>query len=203
MRVEQTLFVETEASLIEQARLGDSNAFGELVRNHYPSIITILYRLCGDEQLAEDAAQEAFIKAWVKLPSYHPQAPLRHWLYRIAVNTAHDLMRRRSDESMDDDEIVRTAELTDGTASSAQPGDPETALIEKEQSAMLQRALFDLPEASRAVLVLREYGDLSYQEIAHVLDIPIGTVMSRLNYARNRLQSILQEQTLKMENAYV
>lgn len=199
----QPLIVDLEVELIEKARQGDSNAFGELVRCHYPDIVTILYRMCGDEQLAEDAAQEAFIKAWVKLPSYHPQAPLRHWLYRIAINAAHDLLRQRSDLPVEDEELVAIAGQSSFPIAAMQPGDPEDAVIEKEQVALLQRALFSLPESSRIVLVLREYGSLSYHEIAHVLDIPIGTVMSRLNYARNRLQVILQEQTMKLENAYV
>lgn len=199
----QPLNVELEAELVEKARQGDSSAFGELVRCHYPEIVTVLYRLCGDEQMAEDAAQEAFIKAWVNLPSYHPQAPLRHWLYRIAVNAAHDLMRRRSDLPVEDVELAMIADRSCQMEAGSQPGNPESTLIEKEQAALLQKALYDLPEASRAVLVLREYGGLSYQEIAHVLDIPVGTVMSRLNYARNRLQNLLQDQILKTENTYV
>jgi RNA polymerase sigma-70 factor (ECF subfamily) len=83
-----------------------------------------------------------------------------------------------------------------------QAPDPETALIRKEQAALLQKGVRSLPEAARSVLVLREYGELSYQEIATVLDIPIGTVMSRLNYARNRLREVLKEQVFQPENEY-
>jgi RNA polymerase sigma-70 factor (ECF subfamily) len=79
---------------------------------------------------------------------------------------------------------------------------PETALIEKEQVALLQQAMQALPEATRSVLVLREYGGLSYQEIARVLELPVGTVMSRLNYARNRLREILIINTTKTESEY-
>ena len=79
---------------------------------------------------------------------------------------------------------------------------PETALIEKERVALLQQAMQSLPEAARSVLVLREYGGLSYQEIASVLDVPIGTVMSRLNYARNRLRELLKTQLLQTEKEY-
>jgi len=81
------------------------------------------------------------------------------------------------------------------------PG-PEAALIQKEQALLIQQAINALPEAARSVLVLREYGELSYQEIAAVLDIPIGTVMSRLNYARNRLREVLQAQILQPEYDY-
>jgi RNA polymerase sigma factor (sigma-70 family) len=83
-----------------------------------------------------------------------------------------------------------------------QAAGPETALIEKERMALLQRAMRCLPEAARSVLVLREYGGLSYQEIASVLDVPVGTVMSRLNYARNRLREILRGCLVKTESEY-
>src|SRR5450759_3496992 len=89
--VAQPQTADTETSLIEQAQNGDRNAFGELVRRHYQGVVLVVYRMCGDTGLAEDAAQEAFIRAWVNLPSYQPQARLRNWLYRIAVNAALDV----------------------------------------------------------------------------------------------------------------
>jgi RNA polymerase sigma-70 factor (ECF subfamily) len=184
---------ETEASLIEQAQNGDRNAFGELVRCHYQGVVMVVHRMCGDTGLAEDAAQEAFLKAWVNLPSYRPTGCLRNWLYRIALNAALDVLRRKPEETLEDDEMMV---IPDQTAS------PETALIEKEQASLVQQAMKSLPEASRAVLVLREYGGLSYQEIASVLDVPVGTVMSRLNYARNRLREILIGFMAQTENEY-
>ncbi len=84
---------ETEASLVAKAQKGDRSAFGELVRRHQAGVVNVVYRLCGDVQLAEDAAQEAFIRAWLKLASYRPVSPLRNWLYRIAVNAALDTLR--------------------------------------------------------------------------------------------------------------
>jgi RNA polymerase sigma-70 factor, ECF subfamily len=184
---------DNEASLIEQAQNGDRNAFGELVRCHYQGVVMVVYRMCGDTGLAEDAAQEAFIRAWVNLPSYRPNGCLRNWLYRIAMNAALDVLRRKPEEALEDEEMQR---MPDQTVS------PENALIEKERIALLQQAMKSLPEASRAVLVLREYGGLSYQEIANVLDVPIGTVMSRLNYARNRLREILRGCLVQTENEY-
>ena len=182
--------VETEAGLIEQARQGDRSAFGELVRRHYDSVMNVVYRFCGDPQLAEDAAQEAFIRAWVNLPSFEPRSSLRNWLYRIAVNAALDVLRRKPEGSVEEEASMVTDQA---------PG-PEETLLRKEQAEMLQQAMRALPEASRSVLVLREYGELSYQEIAGVLDIPIGTVMSRLNYARNRLREVLKGQLLQVES---
>ncbi len=138
-------------------------------------------------------AQETFLRAWINLPSFHPQSSLRNWLYRIAVNATLDVLRRRPEETLEDEEAQMLADQTAG---------PETALIEKERVAQLQQAMQSLPEAARSVLVLREYGGLSYQEIASVLDVPVGTVMSRLNYARNRLRELLKDQLLQMENEY-
>ncbi len=185
--------VDTELGLIEQAQQGDRNAFGELVRRHYESVVHVVYRMCGEVQLAEDAAQEAFLRAWINLPSFEPRANLRNWLYRIAVNAALDVLRRKSETFVEDEETLMVSDQMPG---------PEETLIRKEQVELLQRALRNLPEASRSVLVLREYGELSYQEIASVLDIPIGTVMSRLNYARNRLREVLQSHAQEMENAH-
>ena len=188
-----TQTADAETSLIEQAQRGDRNAFGELVRCHYSGVVRVVYRLCGDTGLAEDMAQEAFLRAWINLPSFHPQSPLRNWLYRIAVNAALDVLRRRPEETLEDEEVQM---VTDQALC------PETALIEKERVALLQQAMQSLPETARSVLVLREYGGLSYQEIASVLDVPIGTVMSRLNSARNRLRELLKAQLLQTENDY-
>jgi RNA polymerase sigma-70 factor (ECF subfamily) len=184
---------ETENSLIEQAQRGDRSAFGELVCLHYDNVVHVVYRMCGDVQIAEDAAQEAFIRAWVNLPSYQTHSPLRNWLYRIAINAALDILRRKPEQSIEEEAMT----VTDQTPS------PEAALMEKEKVALLQQAMKSLPEAARSVLVLREYGELSYQEIASVLDIPVGTVMSRLNYARNRLREVLKVYLFQTENEYV
>jgi RNA polymerase sigma-70 factor (ECF subfamily) len=184
---------DTEDGLVEQARNGDRNAFGELVCRYYPGVVQVIYRLCNERGLAEDMAQEAFVRAWVNLPSFRPQSSFRNWLYRIAVNATLDVLRRKPEERLEDEDMQMLADQTPG---------PESALIEKERLAVLQEAVSALPEAARTVLVLREYGDLSYQEIAGVLDVPIGTVMSRLNYARNRLRELLKAQLLQMENDY-
>jgi RNA polymerase sigma-70 factor (ECF subfamily) len=191
--VVQPQTADTERNLIEQAQHGDRNAFGELVRRHYQGVVRVVTRMCGDPGLAEDATQEAFMRAWVNLPSYQPKGCLRNWLYRIAINAALDVLRHRPEETLEDEQALRMPDQAAG---------PETALIEKERVVMVQKAMRSLPEAARSVLVLREYGGLSYQEIAGVLDVPIGTVMSRLNYARNRLREILISEMEITESEY-
>ena len=186
---------EVEEVLVIQAQQGNRGAYGELVGRYYEGVIRVVYRLCGDAQIAQDAAQEAFLRAWIKLPGFQPRAPFRNWVYRIAVNTALDVLRQKPAEQFENSEEVRI--LADKSLG------PEAAYIEKERADYVQAAIKALPEAARAVLVLREYGELSYDEIASVLEIPVGTVMSRLNYARTRLRTMLQEYRLETEHAYV
>ena len=85
----------SETVLITHAQRGDRNAFSELVRIHAQGVLNVIYHMCGNRQLAEDAAQETFIKAWLDFGSFRPQASLRNWLYRIAINTADDLFDRK------------------------------------------------------------------------------------------------------------
>ena len=183
----------SEAVLIARAQQGDRGAYSDLVRRHSSSVINLVYRMCGDLALAQDAAQEAFIKAWLNLPSYRPQGSFKSWLTRIAINTALDALRRQPLLNSDG---VENLQLRD-----PQP-DPEDHLINKQQAELVQQAVMSLPPASRSVLVLREYEGFSYQEIAVVLDIPTGTVMSRLNYARGLLREKLADQYLQKEVAY-
>ncbi len=176
--------------LITQAQKGDRRAFGELVHLHRGGVVNVVYRMCGDAQLAEDAAQEAFIRAWQHLPNFRPRPPatykgkqsdsFRNWLYRIATNAARDVLRRERD-TVDVDDLPLAA-------SGAGPAE----MVEgAERGECVRQAVLALPPASREVMVLREYEGLSYREIADTLDIPIGTVMSRLNYARKRLRELL------------
>lgn len=172
--------VENEAELIARAQTGDRRAFSQLVRRHREGVINVVYRMCGDANLADEAAQEAFIRAWQHLPGYRPRSPFRNWLYRIATNVARDALRR--EEKTVDIDTVPMADSTRG---------PRAELEAQELGERVQQAVLSLPPASRAVLVLREYEGLSYKEIADTLGIPMGTVMSRLNYARNLLRQAL------------
>jgi len=187
-----TISAINETELVTRAQHGDRNAFSELVSMHARGVLNVIYRMCGDEQLAEDAAQEAFIQAWLHLPSYRPQTPLRNWLYRIAVNAATDKFRKEKRILPND---IEDLNLTD-----ERPG-PESLVSQQERTVLVQKAVLSLPEASRAVLVLREYEGMSYHEIADALDIPVGTVMSRLNYARKLLKDKLEQELMSQVEA--
>ncbi len=167
--------------LVALACQGDLNAYSELVYHFRDEVVGMVYRMTGDAQFAEDAAQEAFLRAWQHLSGYRPQYSFRNWVYSIAAHWTLDQLRRKQPVDTD---------LDDLPLASADPG-PEKTLEAGEIEAQVRRAVLALPAASRAVLVLREYEGLSYAEISRALDIPLGTVMSRLNYARSQLRKTL------------
>ena len=171
-----------EYELITRSKNGDRQAFGDLVSLHQQGVINVVYRMSGDRNHAEDAAQEAFVRAWQKLPSYRPVGSFRGWLYRIATNIAIDMLRREKQTEDVDDHLIK--DPSSGV---------EKKIMQRQKSEIVKKAVLSLPTASRSVLVLREYESLSYQEIAETSEIPIGTVMSRLNYARKTLRSTLVE----------
>ncbi len=184
-----------ETELVFRAKNGEQNAFSELVCIHAQGVRNVIYRMYGNTQIAEDAAQETFIQAWLHLPSFRPQTSLRNWLYRIAINAATDMLRK--------EKRILPNSLEDMQLRDPQPG-PEAIAFQEEQATLVKKAVLSLPDACRAVLVLREYEGLSYQETADTLNIPVGTVMSRLNYARKLLKEKLERKLfMQTEARYV
>ena len=184
-----------EAELVLRAQNGERNAFSDLVRIHARGVFNVVYRMSGDALVAEDAAQETFIRAWQNISSYRPQTSLSNWLYRIAFNAGMDMLRKEKRVLPND---IDEMQLTDDHPS------PESIASQNERTALVQKAILSLPDASRAVLVLKEYEGMSYREIADALDIPLGTVMSRLNYARKLLKEKLEPKLfLQMEAEHV
>jgi len=169
----------SEAELTRAAAQGDVAAFSELVRRHRPRVLRTAYGILGSTQEAEDVAQEVFIKVWNSLSRYHGQGAFASWLYRIAVNTSIDALRRRRDD-LPLDELQSVGEER-----------PEESVLRRAERGRVRLAVRSLPPACRAALVLREYEQLSYKEIAEVLQVPIGTVMSRLHYGRQTLKKML------------
>jgi RNA polymerase sigma-70 factor (ECF subfamily) len=171
---------QSDNELIAHSLRGDMAAFGTLVLRHRQMVVGIAYRVCGDAAMAEDIAQETFIRVWEKLSSYRPGGNFRGWICRIASNLTIDALRRNK-PTIDIEKTVLES-----------PGDrPETAALRNERANAVRAAMMRLPVHSRMALVLREYEGLSYREISDGLDIPIGTVKSRLNDARRRLKAEL------------
>ena len=172
----------SEAELIRAAASGNMGAFAQLVRAHRARVLRIAFGIVGSVEEAEDVAQQVFIKVWNSLPSYHPRGAFAAWLHRIAVNAAIDTLRRQP----------AAVSLEDWQPAERQL--PEEAALRQDAYQRVREAVVTLPPNARAALILREYEQLSYREIAEALQIPMGTVMSRLNYARSILKRKLAQE---------
>jgi RNA polymerase sigma-70 factor (ECF subfamily) len=179
----------SDLDLIRRFKAGDAAAFEEIVRAHQGRILTLCRFMLGNASDAEDAAQDVFLKAFRALGGFRPEAALGTWLYRIAVNTCIDRRRRPFLLSLfSSNEDGERANEPRSTAPS-----PEKLLEAREISRAIEGALARLSPKLRAAIVLKEIEDLSYEQIAEVLDVSLGTVKSRISRAREDLQKILVE----------
>jgi len=191
-----------EAELVDLARRGDTNAFAELLRAHQDFAYNLALRSLGDPHEAEDLTQEAFVRAWQALPRFRGDARFRTWLYRIVANLCYNrLPRLRREISALGDSAINSAAIGSGDPGEgviadlpASPsGDPLSKLEAQERRAFLHRQIDALPESYRLLITLRYQQELSYAEIAEVVDLPLGTVKTGLFRARQRLRQALQE----------
>lgn len=175
--------------LLQKAQEGDRRAFEGLIGLHSPKVYNLALGYTGQHQDAEEITQTVFLKVWKSLPQFRGGSAFSTWLYRLTLNTCTDHYRRekkrRGDLSLDDPDL---APIRDTAPS------PEEIVIRREEQANLRKALADLPEQHRVILILREMDGLDYQEIAQVLDIELGTVKSRLARARRALREKLLAQ---------
>jgi RNA polymerase sigma-70 factor (ECF subfamily) len=182
---------EDDRNLVDRARQGDREAFACLVRRHQDRAFSLAYQMVRNREDALDISQEAFARAYTSLQTFKGEASFTTWLHRIVVNLAIDGLRRRQRSgtaSYDDTRAASEGAETDPLA----PDDPGTSLETKQIRALLARGIAQLPPAQRAVLVLREIEGMSYEEIARAVECNRGTVMSRLFYARRKLQQVLK-----------
>ena len=179
---------EVDQLLVERAQRGDKRAFELLVEKYQRKLARLLSRLVRDPGEVEDVTQEAFVKAYRALPSFRGDSAFYTWLYRIGINTAKNYlvaMRRRAPTSTGVD-----AEEAEGFESSEQLRDintPESLLLSKEIAATVNAAIESLPEELRSAIQLRELEGMSYEDIAKLMDCPIGTVRSRIFRAREAI----------------
>jgi RNA polymerase sigma-70 factor (ECF subfamily) len=177
----------TDGHLIAEALAGQPEAFGELVRRYQDRLFHSVVRVTGCPVEAEDVVQDAFVQAYTKLDRFKGESQFFTWLYRIAFNTSVSRHRKKKPTvSIDKQREAIGDNLPDG-----QPP-VEAALERDEQVRQLEAALLELPEDQRTILVLRELEDQSYDEIAAILDLPAGTVRSRLHRARKQLHELLK-----------
>lgn len=172
-----------ELLLISRARGGDREAFGALVEQYRDNVYRLAYRMCGNAYDADEAAQEAFVAAWRALPNFRGDAKFSTWLYRLTTNAAIDVMRReKRHQTVGDGEMMELADDADS---------PQETVERTEQQEAVQKALSTLSEEYREVLLLRYMEELDYAEIAEVLQLPSGTVKSRINRAKAALKTAL------------
>jgi RNA polymerase sigma-70 factor (ECF subfamily) len=186
------LDADPDAELVAGALGGDQAAFAELVRRYQDRLFGLVRGYTRSAAEIEDIVQETFLKAYSKLDSYRAESSFSTWLCRIAVNTALDQLKRRGrspvvDGSGSEWSLEEPSEATPG------PPPPDARLERAELRAITEAVLDTLPEPFRSVLVLREFEELSYLEIAELLDISIGTVESRLFRARARFKEALAQ----------
>jgi RNA polymerase sigma-70 factor (ECF subfamily) len=176
----------SDEELLAGAVAGDQAAREELFRRHRQIAYRVAYRLLGNEADALDAVQDGFVKALLHLPKFQGRSSFKTWLLRVVSNAALDLGRQRGrrDSLAAEAREHRAQDVGDAPA-------PDRGLELEDLRRQLQRALDQLPPAQRQTFVLHAEADLSYREVADVLGISIGTVMSRLFYARQRLRTLL------------
>jgi len=187
----------TEAQLIERCKAGDSLAFDELISAHQDRVFNTAFRLMGNYEEALDLTQEVFLNCFRKIENFKGDSALSTWLYRITVNTAKNrwkyqqsrgLNRMTSmDAPMDADDEERVKQFPD-----SQPT-PRKVATDREAMAYFEKQLDHLNEEHREVLVLRYMEELSYEEIADILGLSLGTVKSRIHRARNELRDVMVE----------
>lgn len=180
------------AELVRRAQSGDLAAFNTLVIQHQDAAYSLARRFLGTREAAEDATQEAFIRAYRRIDSFRGER-FRSWLFSIVANAARDELRRRKrrpqlslDEARDDPERPSLDPPDPGPS-------PEAEALRGDLRAALERALLELPEDWREVVILSDVQGLAYEEIAETLSLPLGTVKSRLSRARGRLRDILRQ----------
>ncbi len=184
-----------ELKLVAQCQAGDAEAFNELVSRYRNRAFAMIFNMVRNEQDAWDLAQDGFLKAWKSIGRFRGQSSFFTWLYRILMNVTIDWMRRKQIEGgaeFDDTVGLREIEPAAVTA----PKDelqPAAKLSDKEIRERIDNAITKLSDEHRQVIVLREIEGMEYQEIAEIVGCSIGTVMSRLFYARKKLQSLLKD----------
>lgn len=188
---------EEDAALLAAVLDGDGTAYRGLVEKYQNRVYGMVYGMLRNREDARDITQEAFVKAFRNLEGFRLEASFYTWLYRIAMNLAIDFTRKRKRrESAGFDEGI-AARDEDGGISEIHHGDsPRKALERKQLFQQIMTAMDTLPEDQKQVILLRELEGLSYKEISEVMDIPEGTVMSRLFYARKKLQKLLTDEQI-------
>lgn len=188
---------QTDLDLVARSQGGDSRAFEDLVVRHRGRVYAMIQNMVKNDADAWDLSQEVFVKVWKALPKFEARAKFTTWLYRIVHNVVYDWMRKRKLESAGefDDQLMKESQIAVGARTTpSQDLRPDQALRNEELRGRIEEAMAKLSPEHQEVVMLREVQGLDYKEIAEVMEISMGTVMSRLFYARKKLQGLLSDE---------
>ena len=183
---------ESEATLIADALKGSQNAYRILTERHQGSVYHIIFKIVRDRETANDLVQETFMKAFASLASYRSEFKFSTWLYKIAANSSIDFLRKKKINALSLDQQMETKDGTVGIEIPDYSYHPERDLVRKQQMFNIDDAINSLPAKYREVIIYRHKDDKSYEEIADLLDIPVGTVKARIFRARELLKKKLK-----------
>lgn len=184
-----------DTDLVKRSQAGDSRAFDALVTRYRGKVYAMTYHMIQNEAEAWDLSQEAFIKAWRALPQFKLDSSFYTWLYRIAHNVTYDWLRKKRISGEGEFDDSRTEHKVAAGAEAVPHGDPspDVALNRVELGQRIHEAIAKLSPEHQQVILLREIEGLAYEEIAQTVPCSLGTVMSRLFYARKKLQELLRD----------
>ena len=182
----------SDQQLVERVQQGDKNAFNLLVLKYQSKVISLISRYVRNQADVADVAQEAFIKAYRALPNFRGESAFYTWLYRIAVNTAKNYLVSQGRRTPANDVDAEDAEYYEGSDALKEFAPPERLMLSDEIKKVIFDTLETLPEELRMAISLRELDGMSYEDIAIVMDCPVGTVRSRIFRAREAIDKKLQ-----------
>jgi len=188
------------SELVTRAREGDRLAFDRLVELYAPAVYNLALRITRNREEAEDCVQEAFVRAYTGLRHFRGEAAFSTWLYRVTFNVAREAAKKHTRHPLTASELMEvgseeTPELDRlGTRETVAQPDPEESLLTRQKREVIMKAIDALPEHQRTVILLYDVQGLSYEEVAGVLQVRVGTVKSRLNRARLALREALTKQ---------
>ncbi|MBF7052600.1 RNA polymerase sigma factor RpoE [Halomonas sp. KAO] len=183
---------ETDQQLVERAQKGDTRAFDLLVRKYQHKIIGLIGRYVHDHAEVQDVAQEAFIKAYRALGKFRAESAFYTWMYRIAINTAKNHLVSRGRRPPGSDLDIVDAEILDQSGRLSDTETPESAMARDQLKGAIFEAIEGLPDDLRTAITLRELEGLSYEDIATIMECPVGTVRSRIFRAREAVDQHIQ-----------
>src|SRR3954447_5627179 len=196
MHTEATPAEVSELDLVKRCQSGDAEAFDELVSRYRTRVFGMIYNMVHNEQDAWDLAQDSFLKAWKSIGRFRGQSSFYTWIYRIVTNVTIDWLRKKQVKGgcaeFNEELQMRGVHPAAKTVPKAEPA-PHERMEQREIRARIDAAIAQLSPEHRAVILMKETEDMQYNEIAEALGCSIGTVMSRLFYARKKLQNLLRD----------